>query len=494
VNEPNNLTVRPKCMKKLGMFLAVIAGMIRRTTTSVVAFLCFLSNSAVADTLTLTDFLAQVRASNPNLEAAQSRAEALEHRIGPVSTWDDPFVAAGVDEVPFGGGNGSMLRFQVSQTIPFPGKLGARGDAAERRAEAARSDAETSRRTLAVVATQTFYRTHFNHRTIELNEQNRRLIEEMIASTKARYKTGGESHHEWLLAKVELGVLGAEKLRLAREQKALHALLNELRGQPALTPIEFAKVQFRDTKEEIPDVDALLATQPEVKAAQRQADAAEADAHGARLGYLPDFVIQGMAMKPTMAEMGQPANWGVMGGINLPIFFWRKQSEQVSAAHAEQNAALAERKSLQNRLNTEIVDATEQLKTARDVVTLYKKDVIPLTEIATKNARSGYAAKRLPLTQLLETLRVGRTQNLELEAAQIDVELAKARLANLLSAPPTMRLAPARPTVFGSGAMGAGMAEGVSGTVNMGSGMSGPTRRESKPSSQGSGSSGMGNM
>lgn len=474
--------------------------MIRRTTTSVVAFWCFLSTSAVADKLTISEFLAQVRASNPNLEAAQSRAEALEHRVGPASTWDDPFVAAGVDEVPFGGGNGSMLRFQVSQTIPFPGKLGARGDAAERRAEVGKADAETSQRMLTVVATQAFYRTHFNHRTLELNAQNRRLIEEMIASTKARYKTGGDSHHEWLLAKVELGILGAEKLRLAREQKALHALLNELRGQLARTPIEFAKVPFRDSldsrdsKEELPDVDALLATQPELKSAQRQADAAEADARVAKLGYWPDFVVQGMVMKPTMAEMGQPANWGVMGGINIPTFFWRKQSEQLSTANAEQNAALAERKSLQNRLNTEIVDATEQLKTAREVVTLYRKDVIPLTEMATKSARSGYAAKRLPLTQLLETLRVGRTQTLELEAARIDVELAKARLGNLLSVPPTLRLAPARPTVFGSGAMGAGMAEGISGAVNMGSGISGPTRRESKPSSQGSGSSGMGNM
>lgn len=481
-------------MKSLGIFLAVIAAMIRRTATSIIALLCLLSSSAVAETLTLTDFLSQVRASNPSLEAAQSRAEALEHRVGPVSTWDDPFVAAGVDEVPFSGGNGSVLRFQVSQTIPFPGKLGARGDAAERRSQAARADAETAQRTLAVVATQTFYRTHFNHRAIELNEQSRRLLDETIASTKARYKTGSDSHHEWLLAKVELGVLGAEKLRLAREQKALHALLNELRGKPAQSPIELPKIKFYDSKEDPIEVTSLLAKQPELKAAQSQADAAEAEAHGAKLGYLPDFVIQGMAMKPQMAEMGQPANWGVMGGINLPIFFWRKQSEQVSAAQADQEAALAERRSLQNRLNTEIVDATEQLKSARDVVALYKKDVIPLTEIASKNARSGYAARRLPLAQLLETLRVSKTQDLELEAAQIDVELAKTRLENLLSAPPTMRLAPSRPTVFGSGAMGAGMSDGISGTVNMGTGMSGPTRKESKPSSQGSGSAGMGNM
>lgn len=481
-------------MKLLGIFLALIAAMNSYFVELFITAILLMPQTSWAGILTLDEYLADVRRANPAIEAARNRAAAVEHRIGPASTLDDPFVAAGVDEVPFSGGGGSMLRFQVSQTIPFPGKLGAKGDAAEGRARAALSDAETTQRTFIVLATQAYYRTYFNHRALELNAQSKRYIEDTIASTKARYKTGADSHHEWLLARVELGVLEAERLRLFREQKTLHALLNELRDKAPDTPIEISKIQFQDEKTVPKETRALLSKQPELKAFQYQTSAAEAEAHGAKLGYLPDFVIQGMAMKPTMAEMGEPTNWGVMVGINLPLFFWRKQSEQVSAAQAELDAAQAERKSLENRLSTEATDATEQLKTARDVVALYKKDVIPLTEIAVKNATTGYAAKRLPLTQLLETLRVERTQSLELVAAQIDVELAKTRLENLLSSPPTIRLAPTRPTVFGGISMTGGMSGGTSGTVNMGSGMSGPTRRESKPSGTDSGASGMGNM
>lgn len=471
--------------------------MIQRFLITLCSLFLLSSRVSSAESLTLAEFLSQVRKANPTLGAVRARAEALSHRVGPVSTLDDPFVAVGVDEIPFGGGEGSVIRYQLSQTIPFPGKLGARGDAAQSRADAAAADSETVGRSLTVIATQAYYRTYFNHKALTLNEESRRYIQETIESTKARYKTGDASHHEWLLGKVELGVLEAEKLRLGREQKALHALLNELRNQLPDAAITLTEVRFDSAGDVESDARKLLPRQPELRASEKSSESAQADERAAKLSYAPDFVVQGMAMQPRSMDMGQPSNWGFMVGINLPIFFWRKQSEQVSAAVADREAAVAEKRSLENRLNTEIVDAREQLKTARDVVALYKKDVIPMTEIATRNARSGYAARRLPLTQLLETLRVERVQSLELTAAQIDVELAKTRLENLLSSPPLMRLAPARPTVFGGGVgmgqMGMqGMSPGTSGTVNMGSGMSGPTRKQTKPNEPSA--SGMGGM
>lgn len=475
--------------KVLFSFLGLIV-----TTASLTSF-------ASQSHLSLSSFLKQVQEANLSVQAAKSRAKAAEHRIRPLSTWDDPFIAAGIDEIPFGGGEGSVTRYQLSQSIPFPGKLSARGDAATSRAEASRADAETTERMLTVVATQAFYRTYFNHRQIALNDEATRYLRQAIESSKARYKAGGESHHEWLLGKVELGVLEAERLRLARDQKSLHALMNELRNLPVTTEFDIAAPVFsKHSDEPKPN----LKSQPEMRSAETIKEAAEAEEKVAKLSYLPDFVVQGMMMKPRMSESGNmgPGNWGVMVGINLPVFFWRKQSEQVAAAQAEQIAADAERRSLENRLQTELVDAQEQLKSAKDVVALYEKDVIPNTEMAAKNARSGYAAKRLPLTQLIDTLRAERTQRLELLAAQIDVELAKARIENLLSSPPVMRLAPSRPTLFGgmgggqAGAMSDGMSSSSS-TVNMGSGMSGSTRKESKSGSQGASSTsggGMGNM
>lgn len=286
-----------------------------------------MTGQASAAGLALEAYLAQVAQANLTIEAARARAKALEHRIKPASMLDDPFIAVGIDEIPFGGGDGSVTRYQISQTIPFPGKLGARDDAAERRAQSAQADTETTRRTLLVVATQTYYRTYFNHKEIALNEVTKRYIQQAIDSTKARYKTGGEGHHEWLLGKVELGVIDAQRLRLVREQKSLHALLNELRNETPESPIEISEASFDSFKE--PNADK--ATQPEILASLGVKEAADADERAAKLSYFPDFVIQGMAMKPRMSEGGDmPTSdiWGVMVGVSLPIFFWRRQSHQ----------------------------------------------------------------------------------------------------------------------------------------------------------------------
>lgn len=460
-----------------------------------VVLITFCCASVSANPLSLSQFLSQVRSANPSIEAAKLRALALKHRIKPSATWDDPFVAAGIDERPFDGGEGEVRRYQISQTIPFPGKIRAREEIAEKVAEASAYDALTRGRQIEVIATQAFLQAGFNKEAIRLNQNIQKIIEETTASAKARYKTGGSTHHEWLLAKLELSVLKVEALRLERTRASLNALLNELRNLPPETLIEIDHAGPIQHEVDPSKILSNITDQPELKAWSSQNSSANSELKLVKLSYAPDFVIQGMAMEPTMKDSEMKSNWGVMVGITVPLFFWRKQSELVSAAEKDRLASIAEYHGLQNRLNTELTDAKQQLKTSIDVVKLYKNDVIPLTEIAVRNARSGYAAKTLPLGQLLEALKSQKTQELELLAAQYDVIVSKTRIEELLSSPPVTRFAPSRPTLFGSSMEQMGGAGGMdsSPTINMGQGMSGPTRK-TQPSGDQPSSGGMGGM
>ncbi|MBK7961770.1 MAG: hypothetical protein IPK04_11600 [Bdellovibrionales bacterium] len=116
-------------------------------------FLFAFSSRSYGSDLTLTEYLSQVQQANPTLRSSTLRAKALEHRVDPAGTWDDPFIAGGVDQVPFDGGMGSVTRYQISQTIPFPGKLSAKSSVAENRASSAKSDSETFSREITVLAT-----------------------------------------------------------------------------------------------------------------------------------------------------------------------------------------------------------------------------------------------------------------------------------------------------------------------------------------------------
>ncbi len=450
-----------------------------------------LGRPAYADSLTLEEYLSQVRQANPAIQSTQFRTKAFESRVDPAGALDDPFIAMGVDEVAFGSEPGYVTRYQVSQAIPFPGKLSTKSAIAVDRASSASSDAETLKREVTVLATQAFFRVYYNLKALELNSRLQEIIQGTVASTKSRYETGGEGHHELLLAKIEISTFDVDRLRLQREQKTLQAVFNELRGKTADTPLGDLSVTFSDrglVESELPS----LASQSELKSLDSFVTQAEKEEKLAGLAYYPDFVIQGMAMDPSSDMMDARSNWGVMVGVNIPLYAAQKQSKLLNATIQDKKAAIQERSSLENRLNTELIAAKEQFKTAKDVVELYKSTVMPTTNLAVSNAKSSYVAGRLLLTEYLDTLKVQRTQELEYLAAQIDIELARTRLKELLSAPPVLRLAPTKPSLFGGRDMGGGMG---SDTVNMGDGMSGPTRKPKSSSGPiDSGGSGMGGM
>lgn len=458
--------------------------------------ICLLVLSAHASAESLADFIDAVKSSNPDLEALRKRASAEEFRAKASGYWDDPFFGVGPDEVPENDRSGGMMRYQISQTIPFPGRLSARKDAAKALASEAEAGTQSTEREVSVVAAQLYARAFYTQRAINANRDQKKLLGDLLESTRARYKTGTGDHHELILARVEISTLDADHLRLSRELKVLKAKMNELKSAPAESPIALESISI--DLEPPKTLEDALKSQPELSGADASLEAAQADVRGAKLSYFPDIVLQGMYMKPRAmgmdamgAEVGEPAQMGAMIGLSIPIFFLGKQANLSSAAQANRDASVAQRRSLENRLKTEWVEASAQLETAEDLVRLYKKDVVPNTELAATTGRSAYVARRLPLNQFIEILRTQRTQSLELTAAEIDVSLAKLRKIYLLSRAPQLRLAPMRPTLFGSGAMG-GMNESSEST-GMGSGMRAPVLQK-KTRNQDSGSSGMGGM
>jgi cobalt-zinc-cadmium efflux system outer membrane protein len=442
--------------------------------------------------LTLENYVSQVVSANPALAAAEQRSEALNSLIKPAATLDDPFVAFGVDEIPFGEQNVQMYRYQASQSFPFPGKLRARAAVATQRAKAGRYDAETLRRELVVVATQQFYRAWYNEQALLLNRALWDLVQSSMQSAKARYEAGGAEHHDWLLAKIELATLSVDRKKLQREQFSLHSLLNELRGRQPGDDLGPIAVTFSDDGSDHREM--LLDDQPEMAALDAQAVQAEKEYELAKKSYYPDFVVQAMALQPrSPMNDDEESNWGLMVGVNLPIYSSRKQSNLVAAAQHQQHAVDMERQYLRNRLNTEIVNASQALASARDVLTLYEQDVLPDTEMAVANAASAYQARRVELARYLSVLKIHKTQQLEFVAARIDVELAKTRLREVLSSPPLMQLAPSRPTVFGGGDMGGAMQ--ASDSVSMGRGISADKKIGKTSDTAGQdGKSGMGEM
>ena len=445
---------------------------VRARLLAAIAVVALAPKGTLAEPLALDRFLADVEAKNPGIRAAREHGAALSSRVRPAGAPEDPFFAAGPDGISSDNSGAELIRYQLSQTLPIPGRLGARTAAAEERATAAAADAQTVTRTTVVVATQAFYRAFHNQRALELNDDLARFVDDAIQSGRSRYRTGSAVHHEWLLAKADLAILATERVRLENEATVLRAELNELRGSAPDTPIDSLVASFERPDDSAPPSGEAASASPEQRSLDATVRAAQADRKLASLAVVPDVVVQGMLEDPR--DSMESKMWGVMVGVTVPVYWPWKQRDLVTAAERELHAAEANAAALANRLAAEEATARAALHNAHRTVELYDKSVIPATELALQSARSGYAVGNVGLRDLIDVARVRRTQQLELLDAKIDVVLARTRLENLLSAPPVLRLAPSTPTLFGAGMSGgAPMSPSMSepSTIRMGGGI-----------------------
>jgi outer membrane protein, heavy metal efflux system len=408
-----------------------------------------------ADTLELEAYLAQVEEANPIVDSARHSAEAEARRVRPAGAWDDPFISFGPDDMAIGAPMG-MLRYTVGQGIPFPGKSAARRAAAQYRAQTAQYNTRTASRELALAATSVYYQAVLAEQTVTRNEEIRDLLTQIAESERVRYSAGRNAHHGWLLAKLEADLLETELLRLRRDLETWKATLNELRNQPLNTPIRLPQTLPEIETAQPISWEESLAAQPQRQALTALTQAAGEDIRAAKRAFFPDFMVQGMFMQSLHED--EPHAWGAMLGFSVPLFWGGKQSESLAAARFTRAALDADRIALENRLEVVWHDAVRQLRTAVEVYTQYRDVVLPRTLLAEDAARSAYASDLMSVREYLDILRVRRVLQIEMLAARLDVALSEARLREFIAAPPMLRLAPMRPTLFGGAGMGMGAA------------------------------------
>ena len=433
--------------------------------------------------LRLSEFVAEVEAGSPELDARRLRVSAARSRVEPARALPDPFVAVGIDELALGlrreDGTSSwprpVLRYQVNQTFPLGPERRARRDEAAAIVDIGDADVGTTRRSLRVAAVQLFLQARYVQAALQTNAKLVEALDDAIASAEARYIAGGSAHHDVLLGKAERAILLRDALLLERELDILYAQMNELRGAPPDTGMP----QLVDDQQARPhrpvSFGTALARQPELAQAKARIAVADARVRVARTTGYPDLSVQFMAMQSLTPSM--PSSLGAMVGITIPLYWRGKQGPTIAAAKAERRAASREVEALRRRLEAEWIAAERAYDTSHDTVRLYEKEVLPATRAAVDSAKIGYVAGTVSFSELLSVVRASLKVELEHVAAQTDVRLARLRIEELVATPSVVRVAPAMPTLFGS-SMGAGMSEPPMAPVrpiSIGSGMQPPS-------------------
>lgn len=168
---------------------------------------------------------------NPTVRSARYVWRAALERYPQVTALDDPMLGAGVAPRSIGSSTvDDAPKFDLSQKLPFPGKLRLRGEAALGEAEAASHDFEAVRLRLATMASLLFDDYYLAARSLEINAEHVALLEEFKRIAATRYEAGEASQQDPIQAEVQLthalhrDVVLETAMRVTAEQ--LNALLH----------------------------------------------------------------------------------------------------------------------------------------------------------------------------------------------------------------------------------------------------------------------------
>lgn len=370
------------------------------------------AHAATDAPLRLDDALALALAQNPGLAARQSRATALAAVPSQVGTMPDPTLSLNALNFPtdtFSGTQEAMTQRQIALglTLPFPGKLGLREQAANLDADAAAHDVDEQRLLLVRNVRTAWWNLLYLDRALTVVQRNQNLMRQLNAVAATRYSTGQGLQSDVLLAQVELSRLLDTELALSASRRNTAARLNALLGRRADTPI-LLPTEVNEDLPPVADSEELnrLAEEyrPLLASRRKLLEAAEARTRLAEKDYFPDLKL-GLAYgfrngnNPNGSPRADLAS--VTLGISLPLFADSRQKQAVSQRAAERQQQAYELQDSMLQVGAQIEQALADYRAAREQAALLKTGLIPQAQQSVSAMNAAYQVNKVDFLNLV---------------------------------------------------------------------------------------------
>jgi outer membrane protein, heavy metal efflux system len=379
-------------------------------------------------------FVAEVLRQNPSLTARGLRRNAFSREATAVGLWPDPQAVVMVDNLGGDEAEAPMVRFQLSQMIPWPGKLDLMEQAAFRRTDAAGAEWKSRKLELALEAKRAYLMLALNTGKRSVNRASRGLMKTITNAALARYSAGSGGHHEVARAQVELNAIDVEAIALNGERLSIVAMMNALRNAPAEQAISDATEPA--TAVRMPPlrrmIDLAVARRPELEGMRAMQREEEAMAALARRERYPDLMTGVWYNK--MLE-GPEQSVGFMVGATIPVFGVRRQTRLGEAASLRGRSAAEDAAAMRAMVRFEVADAARKVTTAERTLNFVRASAQPRAQESFLASLAGYSTGTVEITGLLEAWRALQAAELQRIEAAVMLATAVAELERVIGGP-----------------------------------------------------------
>lgn len=368
------------------------------------------------DTLRLEDAIRQALSANPMLRAARLRAEAAKERIAPQGALPDPeFSISLMNRMVSSPGSTmdpmTMNQVQLTQMIPWFGKLDLARERASQLAQAELLDSEETERLLTAQVKSLYYRLAYTDRALVIMNASRDLLRSFVQVSQAMYVAGTAVQQDVLQAQVGVARMSADITLMEQERIALAARLNALLGREATALVPALELPAEIP--ELPPAESLMAVavanRPALKAAAARVAAADAGYRLARRELYPDLMIGiSYGQRPAFEDMGS-----LMLGLKLPLWAGSRQLPMRRESEAMRAMAEAEAQDLYNRTYAELVELRAEAERSRRLSRLYATSIVPQARASVAAALSAYRVGKVDYMNVVENQMIANRYEAE---------------------------------------------------------------------------------
>ncbi len=410
------------------------------TATLVLAgTLSALGQETAASTPTpLSQLLAEARANNPQLSAADHEARAARQKAPQVTTLPDPKFTYQQFSVgspkPFAGYTNSDFAYigiGASQELPYPGKLRLRGEVANRDADTKQAEVGLIGTSIADAVKADYLQLAYLQQTLGILQQNETVLDQLIQDATAHYQVGQGMQQDVLEAQVNRTKIVREitmhHQQMWQVQAHLKGLLDRNQQSPDIITEDLTESRLKATSDELLAV--VKKNNPQIQVDASAIQKQDAQVASEKREGKPDFELGYMYQNTDRKYRDYYM-------FTFDVRFPRKKRVNAEIAEAQEkliasqqtlNAHLAQQLSQVQELYVQASSDEEQLKE-------FREGLIPQSDAAYRATLSAYASNKDQFTHVLSYFT--DLLNLKLEYAEtlLDHETALAHLESLTGA------------------------------------------------------------
>jgi outer membrane protein, heavy metal efflux system len=384
--------------------------------------------------LTPDSLVAMVMRVNPGLAELSAAAEAAAFSVEPAGSLDDPVFSYAFAPRTFGGeGRGLNQKIELSQSIPWPGTLAAREQAARSSAVAANESVDALRLHVAALARSAYAEWYFTHRALEIHESTHNLLEELRSVAVTRYAAGRALQQDVLQVELEQLQLHRHALMLTQQKDVaraqINALLNRSPDAPVLAPGTVSMSGGVAPLETLQNY--AVEAHPELRGLNAQIASHEARVTVAEKALLPDLRFTA-AYNSLWDEADKRPIVGI--SINVPLNRSKRKAE-VNRAKWEVRRTQSRLANQRAQLLSELARARAEVIESLESVKLYEDSLLPLADEFLDAALADYQSGAGDFLSVIAAEKHRLTAAEELERNRADYIRRYAELERWAGAP-----------------------------------------------------------